>query len=159
MPRPASPRNHPTSFARVCHAHAKAGVEQREIPASGKHRRQVVHGNLQRTAHCRRDRAHAKDLGSVVSRADHPHAAVLRGDHIAPARLSRYVKRASKSLRLLREPLFRNKSFADDEVKMKSFSWAVTQYNSDLIRRRNSDPEAQRECHAKMKAEVSVVHL
>ena len=58
----------------------------------------------------------------------------------------------------VKETLFRNKSFADDEVKMKSFSWAITQYNSNLIRR-NSDPEAQRECHAKMKAEVSVIHL
>ena len=65
----------------------------------------------------------------------------------------------SKPQVFVKETLFRNKSFADDEVKMKSFSWAVTQYNSDLIRRRNSDPEAQRECHAKMKAEVSVVHL
>ena len=50
----------------------------------------------------------------------------------------------SKPQVFVKETLFRNKSFADDEVKMKSFSWAVTQYNSDLIRRRNSDPEAQR---------------
>lgn len=51
--------------------------------------------------------------------------------------------------------------FADDQGKVSSLGWAMTQYNCVLLRRGNLDNDTctQAECHVNMKAEISMMYL